>query len=112
MKCKGRVPDGGRSPRFHQCSRNEVKDGYCNIHHPDSVKARSDARSAKFRAECDARDAVRKTRRENANQVKRIAKHFHYPECWDTMAYPTLADAVCEVTTSCHPDYCTHEESQ
>lgn len=40
-------------------------------------------------------------------QLERIAKNIHYPECWDTAAYPTLADAVCEITY-CDPDQCTH----
>ena len=40
-------------------------------------------------------------------QIERMAKHIHYPECWDTMAYPTLADAVCEITR-CDPNQCTH----
>jgi hypothetical protein len=39
----------------------------------------------------------------------RIAKHIHYPECWDTMAYQTLADAVCEITY-CDPKQCSHPD--
>lgn len=31
-------------------------------------------------------------------ELNRIASNIHYPECWDTMAYPTLADAVCGST--------------
>lgn len=42
-------------------------------------------------------------------QINRIAKNIHYPECWDTGAYPTLADAVCEIT-GCDPDQCTHPQ--
>lgn len=34
-----------------------------------------------------------------------IAANIHYPECWDTMAYPTLASAVCEITM-CAPMQC------
>jgi len=40
-------------------------------------------------------------------QVERIARNIHYPECWDTGAYPTLADAVCEITY-CDPKQCSH----
>ena len=29
--------------------------------------------------------------------LKEMARAIHYPRCWDTMAYPTLADAVIEV---------------
>jgi len=28
---------------------------------------------------------------------KLIAKAIHYPKCWDTMAYPTLATALWEM---------------
>ena len=41
------------------------------------------------------------------SQMKAIAEHIHYPECWDTMAYPTLASAVCEITC-CDPVQCSH----
>lgn len=27
---------------------------------------------------------------------QRIAKELHYPECWDTAAYPTLEEALLE----------------
>lgn len=43
------------------------------------------------------------------NLADDIAKHIHYPECWDTMAYPTLKDAIVEIVYSagCSPEYCT-----
>jgi len=44
-------------------------------------------------------------------QIDRIAKHIHYPECWDTAAYPTLEDAVCEITR-CDPNQCRHHKEQ
>ena len=28
---------------------------------------------------------------------KEIGEMIHYPECWDTAAYPTLADALWEM---------------
>ena len=28
-----------------------------------------------------------------------VANIIHYPECWDTMAYPTIADALYELLT-------------
>ena len=31
------------------------------------------------------------------NQDKQIAKAIHYPRCWDTMTYPTLASALWEM---------------
>lgn len=32
-----------------------------------------------------------------ADQLNQIAAGIHYPECWDTMAYPTLESALAEV---------------
>ena len=43
-------------------------------------------------------------------QMKEIALHIHYPECWDTMAYPTLSSAVCEIG-GCNPEDCTHKDT-
>lgn len=40
--------------------------------------------------------------------LERIAKNIHYPECWDTMAYPTVADAVCDIT-HCDLKQCSHK---
>ena len=38
-KCKEKVwSENGW--RMRRCSRNAVKDGYCNQHHPDAIKAR------------------------------------------------------------------------
>ena len=31
------------------------------------------------------------------NPNEQIAKAIHYPRCWDTMAYPTLASALWEM---------------
>lgn len=33
-----------------------------------------------------------------------IAAAIHYPACWDTMAYPTLLDAITEI--GCNPATC------
>ena len=43
------------------------------------------------------------------NELKSIAKAIHYPDCWDTMAYPTLLDAV--NAHGCNPQNCTKGES-
>lgn len=41
-------------------------------------------------------------------QLNKIAEVMHYPECWDTVAYPTLLDAVLNSGLSgCNPDDCT-----
>lgn len=39
-----------------------------------------------------------------------ILKKIHYPECWDTMTYPTIWDALSETLDClgymCHEDAC------
>ena len=41
QQCKQEVHDRQSSwPRFHQCRRKAVKDGYCKQHHPDTVAER------------------------------------------------------------------------
>jgi len=37
---------------------------------------------------------------ESARQTATAAKAIHYPECWDTAAYPTLKSALEEVYAS------------
>lgn len=41
-KCKEIVFDVGTSLFAHQCSRNIWKDGFCKLHHPESVKERQE----------------------------------------------------------------------
>lgn len=36
-------------------------------------------------------------------QAEAIAEKIHYPRCWDTMAYPTLDDALSEFDFKCGP---------
>ena len=31
----------------------------------------------------------------------KVARLYHYPDCWDTMAYPTLFDAIWEMRGPC-----------
>lgn len=52
VKCKQKVYDRSmRFPRPYQCSFNAVKDGFCKIHHPDTVKAREEKSLARWDAE-------------------------------------------------------------
>ena len=41
-------------------------------------------------------------------EVERLKGAIHYPGCWDTVAYPTLLDAVSAF--ACAPEDCTHKE--
>ena len=40
-------------------------------------------------------------------EINSISKAIHYPECWDTFAYPTLLDAVKEI--GCNPQNCLQD---
>lgn len=35
-----------------------------------------------------------------SGELSKVAQNIHYPECWDTVAYPTLMDALREFTCS------------
>ncbi len=37
-----------------------------------------------------------------ATEIDEIKKAIHYPECWDTIAYPSLFDAIMEIYEGCH----------
>lgn len=39
-------------------------------------------------------------------ELEDIAKIIHYPECWDTMAYPTLLSAIKAHQLECCPTSC------
>ena len=54
-----------------------------------------------------ARDAAR-VLREVAALQEELAARLHYPQCWDTVAYPTLADALREVA-DCSCSTCKRE---
>ena len=41
------------------------------------------------------------------DDVKLMAEAIHYPECWDTIAYPTLLDAIKEI--GCNAEDCIAE---
>ena len=41
------------------------------------------------------------------SELARVKSAIHYPECWDTVGYPTLYDAVNEI--GCNPCDCTRK---
>lgn len=48
---------------------------------------------------------VREMRAEAVDkELAELAKLIHYPECWDTMAYPTLLDALSEMAACAECD--------
>ena len=52
-KCKEIVPTAGLRMNYHQCNGKLFKDGFCRIHHPDAIKARMAANSARWQAKQD-----------------------------------------------------------
>jgi hypothetical protein len=42
--------------------------------------------------------------------AKAICLAIHYPDCWDTAAYPTLDSALAEVAASGKPFRCTNDD--
>lgn len=50
-------------------------------------------------------DVVREMQAEAVDkELAELAKLIHYPECWDTMAYPTLLDALSEMAACAECD--------
>ena len=49
-RCKESVPNNF-SVTFRRCSFKAWKDGYCKIHHPESVKARQEKQRIKYEAD-------------------------------------------------------------
>lgn len=51
---------------------------------------------------------------QDASAAQAIASAIHYPECWDTAAYPTLDSALEEVCAGfrCSNDECEHSTAQ
>ena len=65
-------------------------------------------RSTYFDQTC--KDCVKRmTHPAPSNHLDEIAKVLHYPDCWDTAAYPTLEDAIIEAKSWAH---CTNEDCQ
>ena len=50
-QCRESVRESGHSPRFHQCKRSAIRDGYCKQHHPDAVRERNRKKLQKAAAE-------------------------------------------------------------
>ena len=50
-KCKEKV---WNKFYHHQCTKKVWKDGYCKIHHPESVKAREEKSNLRYKQKMDA----------------------------------------------------------
>jgi len=49
LRCIKRINDQG-GYHTHQCSREIWKDGFCKLHHPDTVRQRTDETEARWKA--------------------------------------------------------------
>lgn len=49
-KCRMEVPMKTEFPRWRQCKKAAVLDGWCAVHHPNAVKARREKTKARFEA--------------------------------------------------------------
>jgi hypothetical protein len=50
-RCMESVYPAGRSFIPYQCQKKIWKDGFCKQHHPDTIKAKNDAREQKYQEE-------------------------------------------------------------
>lgn len=56
MNCKQEVQiKGFQFPRYKKCSRKAMKDGFCNMHHPDTKKATEKRQEEKYKKESQKR---------------------------------------------------------
>lgn len=51
--CEARVSTRGTRLGYHQCTKPVWKDGFCKVHHPDSVKLRDEKSRAKFKEQLE-----------------------------------------------------------
>ena len=52
-KCQRVVPTKGLRMDYHQCELKPWKDGYCKIHHPDTVKAKREEQNKAWQEKWD-----------------------------------------------------------
>ncbi len=45
-------------------------------------------------------------------KIELIKQVIHYPDCWDTINFPTLLDAIKEINSGCHEDRCPKKKEQ
>jgi tRNA U34 5-carboxymethylaminomethyl modifying GTPase MnmE/TrmE len=70
--CCARVKLKGRW-NYGTCSKVAIKDGFCKIHHPDYIKAKIDARNAKWYAEYVAKKQKRLEEETKQARIEYIA---------------------------------------
>jgi hypothetical protein len=80
-KCEG-VVWTVESYRSHRCNKNAAHEHeghwFCKTHHPPSIEAKNDARSAKWKAELDAQNVANKA--ESAAKAEQKRRADCYPD--------------------------------
>jgi hypothetical protein len=78
--------------RGSPCGRKAVRDGFCNIHHPEKVKARREKAAAEAKARWDAKQARSPWAVANRYReaLRKIADGHNDPR---TLAKETLRDS-------------------
>ena len=98
MKCKNIL--GHKWGKWEQCQCRPKKEGDGKLY-----KQFLQVRACE---KCNYEESEWLPKSEEVVADKTLAEAIHYPECWDTMAYPTLLDALKEV--GCNPDNCSQTE--
>ncbi len=119
-QCKESVPNKF-SVTFRRCSFKAWKDGYCKIHHPDSVKARQEKQRLKYEEErakspfmllkkasernqqlerelAAEQEKVKELREALAQMTDEVCKYCYAPGFDQMGAYVTNARAILEKT--------------
>ena len=67
---------------------------------PEFVRLKGLAHSLDLEAVMQDVVKAENTFTDKLKELKQIADAIHYPDCWDTMAYPTLLSAIEEIGCS------------
>lgn len=89
-------------------SRNPIKKSLASNNYGDELAAKSHESDAGAVVAKDVAPAI-PTNTSEIPALEDIAKSIHYPECWDTMAYPNVWTAIwemarCAICSECKPD--------
>jgi len=72
-----------------------------NLYHADATRQGASSEEASEYAKKRTSDRKLYKNEKNDEQLEKIASLIHYPECWDTVTYPTLFDAINEIGIQC-----------
>ena len=81
-RCAQTVSDGGRWPRYHQCTRKNghgPHGAWCKQHDPEAVKARHEARNKAWLREWKAKATEADLKAEALTIIRQIAEGHNDP---------------------------------